>query len=60
MKNLENYGVEEMSDSSAKLINGGTGLGYAVGFVLGGALRYSGVLGMVSLRTDMATYFAKK
>ncbi len=60
MKNLKNYRVKEMSESSAILINGGTWLGYAVGFAFGGALRYSGALGVGRFSTDMAAYFAKK
>ena len=60
MKNLENYGVEEMSASSSKLVNGGTWLGYVVGFVLGGSFRYSGAYGAAKVSSDMAVYFAKK
>lgn len=60
MKNLENYGVEEMSDSSSNLINGGSWLGYAVGFFLGGITRYSGAYGVAVVSTDMAVYLAKK
>ena len=60
MKNLENYGVHEMSNSSMKLINGGSWLGYLVGSFLGAAFRYSGANGVATISTDMAARFAKK
>ena len=60
MKNLENYRVEEMSDSSVTLINGGTSIGYALGVFCGAAIRYSGSFGAARISTDMAVYFAKK
>lgn len=60
MKNLENYGIEEISDSSLSLINGGSWLGYAVGFFLGGFTRYSGAFGVATVSTDMAVHLAKK
>ena len=60
MKNLENFKVQEISYSSAKLISGGSWLGEAVGKFFGAAIRYSGVSGTSQVQIDMAVSFATK
>ncbi|MBO0340898.1 hypothetical protein [Flagellimonas profundi] len=45
MKNLEIYGVQEISDSLKTSTQGGTWLGEAVGKFLGAAAKYSGPYG---------------
>jgi len=41
MKNLENYGVFELTQSSSKLMQGGSWLGKSLGKLLGAAAKYS-------------------
>ncbi|MGB5170852.1 hypothetical protein [Eudoraea sp.] len=61
MKKLENYGIEEMNDSSLKLIYGGSGAGNAIGVFLGSLVRYGGgYMGGVTFVTDYARYRAMK
>jgi len=41
MKNLKDYGVLEINDSSAKCMNGGSWIPPNLGLVVGAILRYS-------------------
>ncbi|MGB5270172.1 hypothetical protein [Eudoraea sp.] len=58
MKNLENYGVNEMSDSSAKLVHGGSWLGEAAGTFFGALGRYHGNVGAALFVSDYMGYRA--
>ena len=60
MENLENYKVQEISSSSAKLISGGSWLGEAIGKLFGSAIRYNGPMGAAQVQIDMAVSFAKQ
>ena len=60
MRNLENYGVQEISESSGKLVQGGSWLGKAVGKFVGVILRYAGPNGPTQIQIDMAISGAQK
>ncbi|MCR9066830.1 MAG: hypothetical protein NXI00_22860 [Cytophagales bacterium] len=45
MKSLENYGVQELTESSSRLTQAGTPTGYDVGKFFGALLKYSGPYG---------------
>ena len=39
MKNLENFGVQELNQEELKELNGGGWLGYALGVIVGGIIK---------------------
>ncbi len=45
MKNLEIYGLHELSDDAARELNGGSGVGYWIGYTM--------VKGLQSLRDEL-------
>jgi len=59
MKNFENYGVKEINNSSAKLIDGGSWLGRAIGVAVGTVLRYYGPVGTNQALIDYSLYRAE-